>query len=122
MGELPPVFRLPVADDCRRCPPEAFGHSPGHGGLSPSAQLASQRHTFNGNVVQETRVGVELGVRPFRFPHGQRLDADASVEQDVMGAGSFLHQVFRRRQCLAIAGRFGIPLSFVWQRMLLFKS
>ena len=45
----------------------------------------SQGNAFAGDVVQQVRVAVGVRVRPFVFPHGQGLNADAGVQQNVIG-------------------------------------
>jgi hypothetical protein len=50
-----------------------------------SNPVRSQGNALAGDVVQQVRVAVGVGVRPFVFPDGQGLDADAGVQQNVIG-------------------------------------
>lgn len=52
----------------------------------------SQRNAFAGNVAQQLGIGVALGMRPSFFPHGQGLNADAGIRQDVVG--NIVHRHF----------------------------
>ncbi len=60
--------------------------------LWSSSLVRSQNDAFACDVVQQVRIGVSLRVRPFDFPHGQWLDADAGIEQDVIG--NIVHRHF----------------------------